>query len=57
MSLKPLKGSTGLGLKEKRKNLVDGAPKPIKEKILRKRSRKERLEKKLEAAGAVAELQ
>ncbi|MEK7658028.1 MAG: 50S ribosomal protein L7/L12 [Patescibacteria group bacterium] len=52
--IKAVKEITGLGLKEA-KDLVDGAPKPIKENI--KKEEAEEIKKKLEAAGAVAELQ
>ena len=44
---------TGLGLKEA-KDLVDGAPKPIKEAVDKKTA--EEAKKKLEEAGAKAEL-
>ena len=52
--IKAVKEATGLGLKEA-KDLVDGAPKPIKEGL--KKEEAEELKKKLEAAGATAELQ
>lgn len=47
--LKTVREATGLGLKEA-KDLVDGAPKPVKEKI--KKEEAEALKAKLEAAGA-----
>jgi len=47
--LKALRELTGLGLKEA-KDLVDNAPKPIKEKI--KKEEAEAIKKKLEAEGA-----
>ncbi len=52
--IKTVKEVTGLGLKES-KDLVDGAPKPIKENLDKKEA--EELKKKLEQAGAVVELQ
>ncbi len=52
--IKVVKEITGLGLKEA-KDLVDGAPKPIKENV--KREDAEEMKKKLEEAGAVVELQ
>ncbi|MEK7482105.1 MAG: 50S ribosomal protein L7/L12 [Patescibacteria group bacterium] len=52
--IKAVKEATGLGLKEA-KDLVDGAPKPIKEGL--KKEEAEEFKKKLEAAGATAELQ
>lgn len=52
--IKAVKEITGLGLKEV-KDLVDGAPKPIKENV--KREDAEEMKKKLEEAGAVVELQ
>lgn len=51
--LKVVREVTGLGLKEA-KELVDSAPKPIKEKI--KREECEEIKKKLEAAGAKVEI-
>ena len=51
--LKVVKDITGLGLKET-KELVDGAPKPIKEGL--SKADAEDLQKKLEAAGAKVEL-
>lgn len=52
--IKVVKEATGLGLKEA-KDLVDGAPKAIKENV--KKEEAEELKKKLEEAGAVVELQ
>ena len=51
--LKEVKTITGLGLKET-KDLVDGAPKPVKENI--KREEAEAIKKQLEAAGAKVEI-
>ena len=51
--LKEVRGITGLGLKEA-KDLVDGAPKPIKENI--KKEEAEAIKKQLEAAGATVEI-
>ena len=51
--IKEVRVITGLGLKEA-KNLVDGAPKPIKEGIAKDEA--EELKKKLEEAGAAVEL-
>ena len=51
--LKQVREITGLGLKEA-KDLVDGAPKPIKEGV--KKAEAEELKKKLEEAGATVEL-
>ena len=51
--IKLVKEITGLGLKEA-KALVDGAPKPIKEKI--SKADAEEIRKKLEEAGAKVEL-
>ena len=51
--LKEVRAITGLGLKEA-KDLVDGAPKPIKENI--KKEEAEALKKQLEAAGATVEI-
>ena len=51
--IKAVKEITGLGLKEA-KDLVDGAPKDIKENV--KKEEAEEMKKKLEAAGAVVEL-
>ncbi|MFA6495397.1 MAG: 50S ribosomal protein L7/L12 [Candidatus Paceibacterota bacterium] len=52
--IKVVKEVTGLGLKEA-KDIVDAAPKPIKENL--KKEEAEELKKKLEEAGAVVELQ
>jgi large subunit ribosomal protein L7/L12 len=51
--IKVVKAATGLGLKEA-KDLVDGAPKPIKEGVAKDDA--EALKKELEAAGAKVEL-
>ena len=51
--LKVLREVTGLGLKEA-KDLVDHAPKPVKEKI--KKEEAEEIKKKLEAEGAKVEI-
>lgn len=51
--IKVVREATGLGLKEA-KDLVDGAPKPIKEKV--SKADAEALKKKLEEAGAKVEL-
>ncbi len=51
--LKEVRGITGLGLKEA-KDLVDNAPKPIKEGL--KKPEAEELKKKLEEAGATVEI-
>ncbi|MDD3237231.1 MAG: 50S ribosomal protein L7/L12 [Candidatus Gastranaerophilales bacterium] len=51
--LKEVRAITGLGLKEA-KDLVDAAPKPIKEGV--KKEEAEEIKKKLEAAGAAVEL-
>jgi len=51
--LKEVRAITGLGLKEA-KDLVDGAPKPVKENI--KKEEAEAIKKQLEAAGASVEL-
>lgn len=51
--LKIVREITGLGLKEA-KDLVDGAPKPVKENI--KKEEAEELKKKLEEAGATVEI-
>ena len=50
--LKEVRAITGLGLKEA-KDLVDGAPKPIKEGV--KKEEAEEMKKKLEEAGATVE--
>ena len=51
--IKLVKEVTGLGLKEA-KDLVDGAPKPVKEKV--SKAEAEELKAKLEEAGATVEL-
>jgi large subunit ribosomal protein L7/L12 len=51
--IKEVRAITGLGLKEA-KDLVDGAPKPIKEGASKEEA--EELKKKLEEAGATIEL-
>ena len=51
--IKAVREITGLGLKEA-KDLVDGAPKPIKEAVDKKTA--EETKKKLEEAGAKAEI-
>ena len=51
--IKEVRVITGLGLKEA-KDLVDGAPKPVKEAVNKAES--EELKKKLEAAGAKVEI-
>jgi large subunit ribosomal protein L7/L12 len=51
--IKVVRAATGLGLKEA-KDLVDGAPKPIKEAISKDDA--EKLKKELEEAGATVEL-
>ena len=51
--IKEVRSITGLGLKEA-KDLVEGAPKPIKEAI--SKGEAEELKKKLEEAGAKVEL-
>lgn len=53
-AIKAVREITGLGLKEA-KDLVDAAPKVIKEGV--KKEDAEEMKKKLEAAGATAELQ
>lgn len=53
-AIKAVREITGLGLKEA-KDLVDAAPKVIKEGV--KKEEAEEYKKKLEAAGATAELQ
>lgn len=50
--IKAVREITGLGLKEA-KDLVDGAPKPIKQGVEKKEA--EEMKKKLEAAGAKVE--
>ena len=52
-SIKAVREVTGLGLKEA-KDLVDGAPKPLKEGI--PKAEAEALKKKMEEAGAKAEI-
>ena len=52
--IKTIKEITGLGLQES-KALVEGAPKPVKTGL--KKEEAEELIKKLEAAGATAEMQ
>ncbi len=51
--IKEVRGITGLGLKEA-KDLVEGAPKPLKEGV--KKEEAEEIKQKLEAAGATVEL-
>ena len=51
--LKEVRAITGLGLKEA-KDLVDGAPKPVKEGV--KKEDAEAIKKQLEAAGATVEI-
>jgi len=51
--LKVVREITGLGLKEA-KDLVDGAPKPVKENV--KKEEAEEIKKKLEEAGAKVEI-
>ena len=51
--IKEVRGITGLGLKEA-KELVEGAPKPVKEAVSKEEA--EEILKKLEAAGAKAEI-
>jgi large subunit ribosomal protein L7/L12 len=50
--IKAVREITGLGLKES-KDLVDGAPKPVKENVAKPEA--EELKKKLEEAGATVE--
>jgi large subunit ribosomal protein L7/L12 len=52
--IKVVRELTGLGLKEA-KDLVDGAPKPVKEGVAKAEA--EDMKKKLEEAGGVVELQ
>ena len=52
--IKAVKEATGLGLKES-KDLVDAAPKPIKQGL--KKEEADELKAKLEAVGAVVEIQ
>ena len=51
--IKEVRSITGLGLKEA-KDLVEGAPKPVKEGVSKEEA--EEISKKLEAAGAKAEI-
>ena len=51
--IKEVRTITGLGLKEA-KDLVEGAPKPVKEGV--KKDEAEEMKKKLEEAGATVEL-
>jgi len=51
--IKEVRAITELGLKEA-KDLVDGAPKPVKEEV--KKEEAEEMKKRLEAAGAKVEL-
>jgi large subunit ribosomal protein L7/L12 len=51
--IKEVRAITGLGLKEA-KDLVEGAPKPIKEAV--SKSEAEEIKKKVEAAGAKVEI-
>lgn len=51
--IKIVRAATGLGLKEA-KDLVDGAPKPVKEGVSKDEA--EKLKKELEAAGAKVEV-
>jgi large subunit ribosomal protein L7/L12 len=51
--IKAVREITGLGLKEA-KELVDNAPKPIKEKVSKEEA--EKIKEQLEAAGATVEL-
>ena len=51
--IKEVRGITGLGLKDS-KELVDGAPKPIKEGVSKEEA--EEIKSKLEAAGATVEV-
>ena len=52
-AIKEVRAITGLGLKEA-KDLVEGAPKPVKEGASKDEA--EEIKKKLEAAGATVEL-
>ena len=52
-AIKEVRAITGLGLKEA-KDLVEGAPKPVKEGL--NKAEAEEIKKKLEAAGAKVEL-
>ena len=51
--IKVVRELTGLGLKEA-KDLVDGAPKPVKEKVSKQEA--EQIKTKLEAEGAAVEI-
>lgn len=51
--IKEVRAITGLGLKDS-KDLVEGAPKPVKEGV--SKAEAEEMKKKLEAAGATVEL-
>lgn len=51
--IKVVRELTGLGLKEA-KDLVDGAPKPVKEKVSKQEA--EQIKSKLEAEGATVEI-
>ncbi|RCK44429.1 50S ribosomal protein L7 [Thalassospira profundimaris] len=51
--IKEVRAITGLGLKEA-KDLVEGAPKPVKEGVAKEEA--EEIKKKLEEAGATVEL-
>ena len=51
--IKVVRELTGLGLKEA-KDLVDGAPKPVKEKVTKAEA--EDMKKKLEEVGATVEI-
>ena len=51
--IKEVRAMTNLGLKEA-KDLVEGAPKPVKEGVSKEEA--EEMKKKLEAAGAVVEI-
>jgi large subunit ribosomal protein L7/L12 len=51
--IKEVRAITGLGLKEA-KDLVDGAPKPVKEKVTKAES--EDMKKKLEEQGATVQV-
>jgi large subunit ribosomal protein L7/L12 len=53
-AIKEVRAITGLGLKEA-KDLVEGAPKVVKEGV--SKAEADEMKKKLEAAGAVVELQ
>jgi len=51
--IKEVRALTNLGLKEA-KDLVDGAPKPVKEKVSKEEA--EQIKKKIEEAGATVEI-